>query len=94
MATPTYLMWYDGNPKISINTKIEDAIAAYERRFKIVPNVVLVSETENTALEQQAKGKQQHKVHIRSATFVRRNNFLVGLDKEVESGAAQATLQL
>lgn len=73
---PRYLMWYDDNPKIPTIEKIEDAIAAYTRRFAINPNVVLVNEADITAFS----GVQVHGVD-----FVRRNNFWVGFDATLDS---------
>jgi hypothetical protein len=68
---PRYLMWYDDNPKISLVDKIEDAIAAYTRRFAIAPNIVLINEAEVT---------EYRGVNIQGVPFVRRNNFWVGFD--------------
>jgi hypothetical protein len=39
-----YLVWYDDNPKHTIETKITDAITRYQERYGTRPNVALVSE--------------------------------------------------
>ncbi|MEI8165952.1 MAG: hypothetical protein WCG26_06220, partial [Chloroflexales bacterium] len=47
--SPPFLMWYDDNPKLSIDKKIADAIAAYSDRFSgVKPTLVLVNEAEIT----------------------------------------------
>jgi hypothetical protein len=83
MAIPNYLMWFDDNPKIPIMIKIEEAVQAYTRRFKTTPNVVLVSETDNTSLTDPAEIADQTGVRVRSVSFVRRNNFWVGLEQDI-----------
>ncbi len=70
LGTP-YLMWYDDNPKTSRLHKIEEAIEAYTRRFALQPNVVLVNHCDII---------EYGGVHVRSAAFVRRNNFWVGFE--------------
>ncbi|NJN65465.1 MAG: hypothetical protein HC884_01510 [Chloroflexaceae bacterium] len=82
MAHTRYLMWFDDNPKIPTRTKIEEAIAAYQRRFKTRPNVVLVSEGENGLLSSNTETLEHHGVLVRGVSFVRRNNFWVGLEKD------------
>ncbi len=72
---PRYLMWYDDNPKISLLTKIEEAIHAYTRRFARAPNVVLVNQQDVTEYRDMA---------ILGVAFVQRNNFWVGFDKTLE----------
>jgi hypothetical protein len=77
-------MWYDDNPKVSVLTKIEQAIDAFTQRFALVPNVVLVNQTQATELGD---------IHVRSVDYVRRNNFWVGLDSSIEcqNGAVTST---
>ncbi|MCS6881778.1 MAG: hypothetical protein RMK84_07600 [Oscillochloridaceae bacterium] len=67
---PPFLVWYDDNPKLSIARKIEEAIAAYRRRFNGVrPTLILVNEEELTDVAG---------VQVRSAPTVRRNTYWVG----------------
>jgi hypothetical protein len=68
---PRYLMWYDDNPKVPLLHKIEDAIAAYTRRFAVEPNVVLVNETQAADFQG---------VAVRAVDYVRCNTFWVGRD--------------
>jgi capsid portal protein len=75
-STPRYLMWYDDNPKTPLVKKIEQAIHAYSRRFAHNPNIVLV----NTAEVAEYQG-----VNIQCVDFVRRNNFWVGFDANLEA---------
>jgi hypothetical protein len=72
---PRYLMWYDDNPKVPLGEKIDEAVEAYTRRFAISPNIVLVNENDLT---------ESAAVLVRSAEFVRRNNFWVGFDRTLE----------
>lgn len=67
---PPFLVWYDDNPKLSITRKIEEAMAAYSRRFNGVrPTLILVNEEEMTDVAG---------VQVRSAPTVRRNTYWVG----------------
>ena len=75
MAGPAYLMWYDDNPKVAVITKIEAAVDAYTRRFKITPNVVLVNEED--VIDHQV-------IRVHGVDFVRRNNFWVGYQRNAE----------
>lgn len=38
-----YFVWYDADTRRSIAERMQDALAAYTRRFQIQPNLVLVS---------------------------------------------------
>lgn len=51
-----YLMFYDDTPKKPAALKIQEAIAAYERRFGHAPNVLWCREAvEGTGLRVEAK---------------------------------------
>ena len=39
-----YLVWYDDDRRKATGLKIQEAMAAYERKFRKHPNVVLISE--------------------------------------------------
>jgi hypothetical protein len=68
-----YMMWYDDSAKKAVGAKIEEAVEAYMRHFKTRPNVVLVNEAD---LEKVSG------VLVRSAAYVRRNNFWVGWEEQ------------
>lgn len=73
MADTIFLMWYDDNPKLPINTKIEAAIAAYRKRFGgVAPNLVLVNDAEII---------EYVGIRVRSTTTIGRNNYWVGLEQ-------------
>jgi hypothetical protein len=84
-------MWFDDDPKIAVAYKIEDAIAAFKRRFKTKPNVVLVSKTDSIALKTHVEQVGQSGVRVQESTYVRRNNFWVGLDNDVEKQKREIT---
>ncbi len=67
-----YLGWYDDNPKKPVALKISEAIEAYTSRFKAHPNVVLVNEADQDAVDG---------VQVRTEGFIRRNNFWVGIEQ-------------
>jgi hypothetical protein len=73
---PRYLMWFDDNPKLALDRKIDDAVAAYERRFAVRPNIVLINEAETVAY----RG-----VAVCGVSFVRRHNFWVGHDQAIDA---------
>ncbi len=64
-----YMMWFDDSTKKTVSVKIEEAIEAYVRHFRSQPNVVLVSEGDRVEMQG---------VRIRSAQFIRRDNYWVG----------------
>jgi len=64
-----FLVWYDPDARRSIVEKIQDAQAAYRRRFSATPNLVLVSAGEGAVLEG---------VEVRSERTVQPHNFWVG----------------
>lgn len=81
-----YYGWFDDNPKLSAELKIQDAIAAYMRRFGKRPNIVLVNEADVVDV----KG-----MTIRPENFIRRHNFWVGyedLAKAIEPIVAPAVV--
>lgn len=80
-AGPKYLMWYDANPKTPLHTKIKEATEAYERRFAVRPQVVLVHASQVADC---------HEVAVESTPFVRPNTFWVGLERLTRAGAASA----
>ena len=66
-----YLGWFDDTPKKATQDKIEEAIAAYVDRFGVAPNVVLVNEVDRVDVDG---------VTVRSETWTRRDNFLIGVE--------------
>lgn len=66
-----YYGWFDDNPKLSAELKIQDAVAAYMRRFGKRPNIVLVNEADIAEI----KG-----LTVRAEHFIRRHNFWVGYE--------------
>jgi hypothetical protein len=64
-----YMMWFDDNTKKAVGAKIEEAVAAYMHHFKTRPNVVLVNEADIATV---------NGVKVRSASYIRRDNFWVG----------------
>jgi len=71
---PMYLGWFDDTApsRKPATKKIEEAIKAYVNRFKTHPNVVLCNEVDMC----EVKG-----VTVRSESYIRRNNFWVGLEE-------------
>jgi hypothetical protein len=69
-----YLFWYDDTAKKATTRKIEEAIAAYEGRFRSKPNIVLVNETERSEAGLTAMGG----CAVQSENYIRRNNYWVG----------------
>lgn len=65
-----YLGWFDDSKKTPAE-KIGDAIAAYQSRYSIAPNVVLVNEADRV---------EHPSISIRVETYIRRNNFWVGYE--------------
>lgn len=66
-----YLGWFDDNGKKATTEKIGEAIKAYRERFRTEPNVILVNEADRVSLET---------ITVRTESYIRRNNFWVGLE--------------
>ncbi|MBX0328607.1 hypothetical protein K2Z83_13055 [Oscillochloris sp. ZM17-4] len=64
-----YLVWYDADTRRPAAERMQDAIAAYARRFHASPNLVLVSANETVEMEG---------VAVRSVRTVQPNHFWVG----------------
>lgn len=76
-----FLVWYDPDSQRSIVEKIQNARAAYGRRFSAAPNLVLVSAADTAALAG---------VEVRSTRTVQPHHFWVGhADERVVDGAAE-----
>lgn len=68
-----YLAWFDDDRKKSTDLKIQEAVAAYERRFRRPPNVVLINEQDRT--------DGVAAVRLRPLTYIRPSTFYVGLEE-------------
>lgn len=66
-----YMMWFDDSAKKTSTDKIAEAVEAYMKHFRARPNVVLVNEAERADVSG---------VHVRSASYVRRDNYWVGYE--------------
>ncbi|NJN17903.1 MAG: hypothetical protein HC822_17335 [Oscillochloris sp.] len=64
-----YLVWYDADPRRTINEKIQDASVAYTKRFSTAPNLVLVNIADMTTLAE---------MEVRSERTVQPHHFWVG----------------
>ncbi|HEY0601820.1 MAG TPA: hypothetical protein VGD69_27755 [Herpetosiphonaceae bacterium] len=67
-----YLAWFDDDRRKSTDLKIQEAVAAYERRFRRPPNVVLINEQDRT---------EGVAVRLRPLTYIRPSTFYVGLEE-------------
>ena len=68
-----YLVWFDDDRKKSTEFKLQEAVAAYERRFRKHPNVILVSE--------QDRFETASPVRLRPRSYIRPSNFYVGFEE-------------
>jgi hypothetical protein len=64
-----YLVWYDADARRTVGEKIQDASAAYARRFSVAPNLVLVNIAEVTELAE---------IEVRAERTVQPHHFWVG----------------
>lgn len=65
-----YLVWFDDDRKKTSGVKIAEAVAAYERKFRKHPNIVLINEQDRT--------EPAGDVRLRPLTYIRPSNFYVG----------------
>lgn len=68
-----FLVWYDANTQRPAVERMQDALAAYTRRFSTVPNLVLVSIDESVELVG---------VEVRSVRTVQPHQFWVGRSED------------
>lgn len=75
-----FLVWYDPDSRRTVADKIQDALAAYTKRFSAAPNLVLVNIAD--MIEVAA-------IEVRSERTVQPHNFWVGRSDErtPEAGA-------
>lgn len=76
-----YLVWYDADARRTVGEKIQDASAAYIRRFSAAPNLVLVNAADITELAE---------IEVRAERTVQPHHFWVGRSDErpAELGAS------
>lgn len=68
-----FLVWYDADIRRSVSEKIQDASAAYTKRFNAAPNLVLVNAADATTLPA---------IEVRSERTVQPHHFWVGRSDE------------
>lgn len=68
-----YLVWYDADIRRPAVERMQDALAAYSRRFSAAPNLVLVSTSETVELLG---------VEVRNVRTVQPHHFWVGHNEE------------
>lgn len=68
-----YLVWYDADARRTVGEKIQDASAAYFRRFSAAPNLVLVNIADVTELAT---------IEVRVERTVQPHHFWVGRSDE------------
>lgn len=64
-----FLVWYDPDAQRPVGEKIQNASAAYTRRFSATPNLVLVNIADMTALDG---------IEVRGERTVQPHHFWVG----------------
>jgi len=69
----SYIAWFDDDRKKTSDIKIQEAMAAYERRTGKRPNIVLINEQDQTTA---TLG-----VRLRPFTYVRPSTFYVGFEE-------------
>ncbi len=74
------LLWYDGDPKSALTSKIERAVARYEAKFGRRPNTCYVHQA---SLEQEMHWQG---VRVLGAAFVLPNHFWVGVAERAGEG--------
>ncbi len=68
------LMWYDDDPKKTVEKKIEQAVARYREKYGRAPNACYVHPAAG------APPGQQHGLRVITARTIQPNYFWVGVD--------------
>lgn len=66
-----FLVWYDEDSRRSVVEKIQNALAAYSKRFSVAGNLVLINVADSAEL-------QGVEVEVRSERTVQPHHFWVG----------------
>jgi len=77
------LLWYDGDPKRGLTSKVEQAVARYRRKFGRPPNICFVNQG---SLEREVDWQG---IRIKGAPNVLPNHFWVGIAEAPRGTAAQ-----
>jgi hypothetical protein len=75
-----FLVWYDPDARRSVGEKIQDASAAYTKRFSAAPNLVLVNSADMTTLDE---------IEVRGERTVQPHHFWVGRSEEAPHKAGE-----
>lgn len=76
-----FLLWFDDTKKKATEDKILEGVQRYKERFGKAPNVCLVNPSEVV----QTRG-----LTIRPTTYVRPNNYWIGVETDAPVAARQA----
>ncbi len=78
----TGMLWYDDNPKTGLENKVERAADYYKEKYGKSPTLCLVHPTMLTKAIQPVVGRDDHRLEVRPAHFVRPNHFWIGMNTE------------
>lgn len=76
----TGLLWYDDDPKKSLERKIGDAVARYQERFGVLPNACYVHGERAEARRQATVGERQ--LAVVPIRAIRAHHYWVGAEQE------------
>jgi len=74
-----YFVWYDDSPKKPVAEKIQEAIAAFVKRFAMQPSLLLVNAVDHMEFSD---------VLVRAERTVQPNTFWLGYEEIVEAPIA------
>ena len=78
----TGLMWYDDDPKKTIEKKIEQAVARYREKYGRAPNACYVNPDAG------APAGVRHGLRVVPARTIRPNYFWIGVDDSLPAAPA------
>ncbi len=71
-----FFVWYDDNPKKSLNAKIDEAVLRYKQKYGTVPNVCMLSD--KTQASDYSNIGSNLGIEVRTAKNVQQNYFWIG----------------
>ena len=81
----TGMMWFDNNPKMELDGKIQRAVAYYEEKYGQKPDCCMVHPSMLVG-DAAALGRDDSRLEICPADFVNPNHFWIGMKEKGKKG--------
>jgi hypothetical protein len=83
----TGMMWFDNDPKTSLDVKIQQAADYYRHKYGRTPDLCLVNPGMLEKTQSQADSRQAGKILVRPLRSVLPGHLWIGVDEKLPTGA-------